>query len=304
MSEPVPLNQQVILITGASTGIGAALARVLATRYQGVRLVLASRNREKLEAVAAHCRDSGAEVLTVVTDMGKADQALALAEKALLHFGYVDILVNNAGYGQMGPVELVPPAACQNQFAVNVLGPLALTQALIPTMRDRGAGRIINISSIGGRTAFPFGGLYSASKFAIEALSDALRMELEPFNIQVSLVEPGAVSTDFFGVIATEIEKTIGDPETTPYRAAFQQMETLEQRTKATVWTSEQVAEVILKALRDRQAKPRYIAATGGRFLIFMLTKLLPTKVVDRFWQKFYGIDRVATDWKARIQEK
>ena len=190
-------STQVVLITGASAGIGAALAQALAARYPGVRLVLAARNVEKLEVVSAQCRQAGAEVLTLGTDMAQPEQAQALAEKAIAHFGPVDVLVNNAGYGQLGPAELIPIAACKNQLDVNVLGPLALTQALIPGMRDRGGGRIINVSSIAGRTAFPFGGLYSASKFALEALSDALRMELEPFNIHVSVIEPGPVSTNF-----------------------------------------------------------------------------------------------------------
>lgn len=297
MSHPTRLAEQVVLITGASAGIGAALAQVAAQRYMGIQLVLAARNAEKLEAVGEDCRKAGAEVLTVATDMAQVEQAQALAQAALEHFGRVDILVNNAGYGQMGPVELVPTAAARLQFETNVLGPLALTQALIPGMRDRQGGRIINISSLGGRTAFPFGGLYSASKFALEALSDALRMELEPFNISVSVVEPGPVSTNFFAVVAQEILKIVPNPENTPYRAAFKKMERLEQQTSANAWTSERVARVILKAMTDRHPLPRYVAATGGKFLLFFLTKALPTKVVDRFWQRFYGIDLVARDW-------
>lgn len=297
MSHPTRLAEQIVLITGASTGIGAALARVTAERYMGVRLALAARNAEKLEAVAEDCRKAGADVLTVPTDMAQVEQAQALAQTALEHFGRVDVLVNNAGYGQMGPVEMVPVAACRLQFETNVLGPLALTQALIPGMRDQGGGRIINISSLGGRTAFPFGGLYSSSKFALESLSDALRMELEPFNIKVSVVEPGPVSTNFFAVVAQEILKIAPHPETTPYRAAFKKMEKLEQQTSANAWSSEQVADVILRAMTVRHPQPRYVAATGGKFLLFFLTKALPTKAVDRFWQRFYGINLVAKDW-------
>ncbi|NJP09974.1 MAG: SDR family oxidoreductase [Leptolyngbyaceae cyanobacterium RU_5_1] len=292
------LAEHVVLITGASTGIGAALAQTLADRYLGIRLVLAARSVEKLEAIATHCQKAGAEVLAVPTNIAQIEQAQALARAALERFGWVDDLVNNAGYGQMGPLELIPPLECRRQFEVNVLGPLALTQALIPSMRDRGSGKIINISSIGGKTAFPFGGLYSGSKFALEALSDVLRMELEPFNIQVSVIEPGAVSTDFFGVIKREVEKVVPDPEVTPYRAAFRKFEDLEKQTNATAWTSEHVAEVIIKALRAERSRPRYVAATGGHFLLFLLTKLLPTKAVDRFWQRFYGIHLITEDWK------
>lgn len=292
------LSEQVVLITGASAGIGAALAQILAQRFIGIRLVLAARNVEKLEAIATLCRKAGAEVLTVPTDLEKIEQVEALARAAIAQFGRVDALVNNAGYGQMGPVELIPNQAAQRQFQVNLLGPLALTRALVPMMRDQGGGRIINISSLGGRLAFPFGGLYSASKFALEGISDALRMELAPFNIKVSVIEPGPVSTNFFVIIAQAVEETVPTPENTPYRAAFEKLKELEKKTSSQAWTSERVAEVIVRALTDRHPRPRYIAATGGNFLLFMMTKVLPTSVVDAFWQRFYGIDLVAKDWQ------
>lgn len=294
------LSEQVVLITGASTGIGAALAQILAQRFMGIRLVLAARSAQKLETVATLCRKAGAEVLAVPTDMGKIEQVEALAQASINHFGRVDALVNNAGYGQMGPVELIPASAVQRQFQVNLLGPLALSQALMPLMREAGGGRIINVSSLGGRLAFPFGGLYSASKFALEGLSDALRMELAPFNIKVSVVEPGPVSTDFFAASAQAVEEAVATPENTPYRAAFKKLKGLEAQTSSRAWTSERVAEVIVLALTDRHPRPRYIAATGGRFLLFMMTKVLPTRVVDAFWRRFYGIDLVAKDWQSR----
>lgn len=294
------LTNQVILITGASTGIGAALAHLLAQRFQNLRLVLAARNADRLDKVAAACRQAGAEVLTVPTDMAQLEQVTALADKAFDQFGRVDILINNAGYGQMGPVELIPLEACQRQFQVNVLGALALIQKVVPGMRDRGQGRIINVSSLAGRVAFPFGGLYSASKFALESLSDSLRMELEPFNIQVSVIEPGPVSTDFFASVAREVEAVIPDPATTPYRAAFAKLEGLEQQTSRNAWTAERVAEVIIQALTAPQAQPRYVAATGGDILLFAMRKVMPTWMVDKFWQSFYGIDRVAAEWKLK----
>ncbi len=294
MSDAHNLTQVVVLITGASTGIGAALAKQLAQRYPGIRLVLAARSQDKLNAVATACQAANAQTLVVPTDLAQVEQAQALAEKALHYFGQIDILVNNAGYGQMGPLELLSPELCQRQFAVNVIGPLALTQKVIPGMRDRGGGRIINISSIGGRTAFPFGGLYSGSKFALEAMSDALRMELEPFNIKVSLIEPGAVHNEFLEVVKHEIEAAIPNPETTPYQPAFATFAELDQRTKATAWNSDQVAEVIIQVLNTPNPRPRYVAATAGGFLVFLLTKVLPTKAVDRFWQRFYGIHLIA----------
>lgn len=295
------LSQHVVLITGASSGIGAALAHTLASQFPGIRLSLAARRLEKLEAIAATCRHMGANVFIVPTDMMQIGQVEALAHKTLEHFGRVDALVNNAGYGQMGPVELIPIEAVQRQFAVNIIAPIALTRVLIPVFREQGGGRVINISSLGGRLAFPFGGLYSSSKFALEGLSDALRMELEPFNIAVSIIEPGPVQTAFFEVANSGVEEAIAHPLETPYRAAFAKLEALEARMKRQIWSSEQVATVIVRALRDRHPRPRYVAATGGDILLFIMTKLLPTWMVDRFWQRFYGIDLVAKDWQDSI---
>lgn len=292
------LSEQVVLVTGASAGIGAALGMLLAQRFPGIKLILAARNAEKLEQIADLCRKAGAEVLVVPTDLEKIEQVENLAKTAIAHFGKVDALVNNAGYGQMGPIELIPNQAVERQFKTNVIGPLALIRAIVPMMRDAGGGRIINISSLGGRLAFPFGGMYSASKFALEALSDSLRMELEPFNIKVSVIEPGPVSTEFFIVAAQAVEETVATPENTPYRAAFKHLEGLEQRTSSRAWTSERVAQVIIQALQSRHPQPRYIAATGGKFLLFMMTKVLPTKLVDKFWQRFYGINLVAQEWQ------
>ena len=304
MPQTPPLAGQVVLITGASAGIGAGLAKVLANRYIGIRLVLAARNVEKLAHVAEQCSKAGADVLTVPTDMAQVEQVQALAKTALNRFGRVDILVNNAGYGQMGPIELIPPAATQRQMQVNVLGAIALIQSLIPAMRDQGGGRIINISSLAGKIAFPFGGLYSASKFALEAVSDALRRELAPFNIRVSVIEPGPVSTEFFDVVDQEIDRTIKDPEHSPYRIAFKKLEDLEKQTSSRAWTSEQVATVILRAMTAQNPRPRYVAATSGDLLLFMMTKVLPTSLVDKFWQRFYGIDLVAKDWQSRKQSE
>ncbi len=294
------LEQQVILITGASTGIGAALAVLLASRYPGIRLGLAARSLERLETVAATCRQAGAEVCVVPTDMAQPEQVKALAAKVLQQFGRVDALVSNAGYGQMGPIELVPTEAVEQQFKVNLLGAITLIQAVIPVMRAQRGGRIITVSSLGGRVAFPLGGLYSASKFALEGLSDALRMELEPFNIKVSVIEPGPVATDFFEAANQQLEKSIANLAETPYGAAVQNLDSLNQRLTRQAWSPEQVADVIIKALQANYPKPRYIAATGGSILLWLMTKVLPTKAVDIFWQRFYGVHLIKQQWQQR----
>ncbi len=302
MTQSPPLAEQVILITGASAGIGAALARRLATRFLGIRLVLAARNQEKLEAVATDCRKGGAEVLVVPTDLSQVEQVKALAEKALEHFGRVDALVSNAGYGHMGPVELIAPEDAQRQFAVNFHAPLVLSQALIPTMRDQGGGRILNVSSLGGRVPFPAGGMYSPSKFALEALSDVMRMELEAFNIKVIVIEPGPVTTDFFSVAGERVDLNIPESGRTLYRAAIQAIKEIEQQTARLAWTPERVADVMIRALQSRHPHPRYVAATGGKMMLFFMRKVLPTRLVDLFWKRFYRIDQVEREWISRTQ--
>lgn len=300
MAQSLPLSEQVVLITGASAGIGAALARRLAAEFLGIRLVLAARNQEKLEAVATDCRKSGADVLVVPTDLAQLEQVKALSKSALERFGRVDALVNNAGYGQMGPVELIAPEDAQRQFAVNFHAPLVLTQTLIPVMRNQGGGRIINISSLGGRVAFPAGGMYSPSKFALEALSDVLRMELDAFNIKVSVIEPGPVTTEFFGIAGERVDLGVPEAGRTLYRPAIQAIKEIEQQTARLAWTSERVAGVIIRALTARNPRPRYVAATGGKTMLFLMTKLLPRWFVDFFWKRFYRIDQVAQQWKSR----
>lgn len=303
MSNPT-LSEQVIFITGASTGIGAALAKTLATQYSGIRLVITARNQAKLEQIANQCREAGAEVLVIPADMADTQQVQALAQTAIAHFERIDAVVNNAGYGQMGPVELVPPEAAKQQFAVNFHGPLTLIQTLIPVMRAQGGGKIINISSLGGRMAFPAGGMYSASKFALEAISDVLRMELKGFNIWVSVIEPGPVRTQFFDVAREKIRLSVPEAGTTPYRAAFEKVEQLKQQTQRLGWTPEAVAQVIVRALKSRHPRPRYVAASGGKILLFLMTKVLPTRISDAFWKRFYGIDRVEKEWKSKLLER
>ena len=300
MTQSPPLAEQIILITGASTGIGAALARRLATQFRGIRLVLAARNQEKLEALATECLKAGADVLVVPTDMSQIEQVKALAHSAIDRFGRVDALVNNAGYGQMGPIELIAPEDAQRQFAVNFHGPLVLTQAFIPLMREQGGGRIINISSLGGHVAFPAGGMYSSSKFALEALSDVMRMELKAFNIKVSVIEPGPVTTEFFGIAGTNVDLNISESGRKLYRAAIAAIKEIDRLTAPLAWSSERVAGVIVRALTDRNPRPRYVAATGGSIMLFLMTKLLPRWVVDLFWKRFYRIDQVEKEWKNR----
>lgn len=284
---------QVVLITGASSGIGAALAEVLAQKYAGIRLVLAARNLSQLEQVASKCQQHNAEVVIIPTDLSQLKQVQSLAQQAIAHFGQVDILVNNAGYGQMGPIELIPPAAAQAQLAVNFHAPLVLAQELIPIMRSQGGGKVINVSSLGGLIPFPTAGMYSCSKFALEALSDVLRMELKAFNIKVVAVEPGPVVTDFFRVAWQKVQESIPNYDQTLYAPVFKNTEAIDQQLDLLGWSAEKTAQAIAKILAKSNPKPRYILATGGKTLVFLMNKVLPLWLRDEFWQRLYGINKI-----------
>ena len=287
------LSGKVVLITGASSGIGAALAETLAANHSGIRLILTSRDRSRLESVADKCRKNNAEVAVISCDLSKLEEVKSLAQQALALYEKVDILVNNAGYGQLGAIELIPPTEAQKQFAVNFHAPLVLAQELIPAMRSQGSGKIINISSLGGRIPFPVVGMYSCSKFALEALSDVLRMELKSFNIKVCAIEPGPVITNFFKVANQKVEQNIPDRDKTVYAPIFKNIEAIDSQLNSLGWSASKTAKAIAKIIAKPNPKPRYVLATGGNTLIFLMNKIFPIWVRDEFWRRFYGLHKI-----------
>lgn len=187
------LVERVVLVTGASMGIGEALARAYAA--QGARLVLAARSAERLRQVAAALPQG--RVLVVPTDLTDPRQIPELVDRALQRFGRVDILVNNAGVGLFSTVSDMDRVQFQRLFALNVFAPIHLIQTVLPLMKYRRQGQIVNISSVAGYVALPAMGAYSASKFSLRALSDTLRVELKQFGIHVLGVYPGRIRTSF-----------------------------------------------------------------------------------------------------------
>ena len=186
------LADKVVLITGASSGIGAAIARLFAR--EGARLALAARSADKLHSFAASL---GPNALAIPTDVTDPDQVRRMVEATVERFGRLDILVNNAGVGVYAPVAGMPPEWFEAGVATNWLGPLHAIQSAVPHMRRQGGGQIINISSVAGKIAIPWMGVYCATKFALNALSASLRMELAADGIQVISVCPGRIATRF-----------------------------------------------------------------------------------------------------------
>lgn len=262
-----------VLITGCSTGVGHAAARLF--RAAGYETFATARDPSTLEDLRA----LGCCILKLdVTD--EADRTAAVAAVAR-EFGAVGVLVNNAGYGQYGPLEEISLEKLRLQFETNVFGGLRLSQLVLPAMRKKGFGRIVNVSSVAGRVSVLGGGAYHASKFAIEALTDALRPEVEPFGIAVVNVLPGPIATHFEATLLHDIPDT--GPQS-PY-AYFKTM--LAKRMREfldpkgwDVLSADDVARVIVKAATASHPSTRYNVGVVAR-LGYIGRALTPDRVVD-----------------------
>jgi short-subunit dehydrogenase len=255
------MKKKTALVTGASSGIGSATAIALA--QAGFITYAAARRTDKMVGL----RDHGIHVIHLdLTDEASIDQCLATIRA---ENGEIDVLVNNAGYGSYGAVEEVPMSEARRQFEVNVFGLATLTQKVIAHMRTQRWGRIINVSSIGGTFATPYGGWYHTTKFALEGYSAALRQELEPFDVDVVVIRPGAIATEWSGIANDSLVAVSGKG---PYAQAVQ--------TLSAVFTSpslekmavppQAIAHVILKAATASKPKTVYAAPFSARIFIFL----------------------------------
>lgn len=252
-----------ILVTGCSSGIGRATAERLAR--SGWTVYATVRRPESLTRLT----DAGCTTLALdVTDDGSMVSAV---ERIEADHGAVGILVNNAGYGEYGPVEEVAGDRARRQFETNVFGPARLAQLVLPAMRRQGWGRIVNLSSMGGRLTFPGGGWYHASKYALESLSDALRFEVRPFGVRVVVVEPGFIRTSFGDTAgSTGGESIAPDSPYAPLMAAVDEglRNAYEGNLARLGGGPEKVAAVVERAITARNPKPRYKVTPSARVLI------------------------------------
>lgn len=268
-----------VLITGCSSGIGRATALRLARRPELTVYATARRPETLADLAAAGCRTLALDV----TDEESMRAAVAAVEA---EHGAVGVLVNNTGYGEYGTVEEVPLERVRAQFETNVYGPARLCQLVLPGMRKAGRGRIVNVSSMGGRLVFPGGGFYHASKYAVEALSDALRFEVVPFGIDVSIVESGLIRTGFGETAAGTLAKTVaGVGNAEPYaklnRVIDAQM-AQSYRSRLLAADPGQVAAVIERAVTARRPRRRYVVTAAAKTLIHM-RRLLGAGTFDAF---------------------
>lgn len=281
------MPDRTVFITGCSSGIGRATAECFAKR--GYRVVATGRKHEALSDLESVGRKNNWELRTVECDLAEEESICAAVSFAHRAFGPVHVLVNNAGYGLMGPVELVPLDEARRQLDVNTLAAMRLVQLVIPDMRAAGWGRIINVSSVAGRIAIPLGGWYSASKFALGALSATLRLELEPFGIQTISIEPGPVKSQF--MVNTELVPPAAEVSAR-YEALYRAFQQRRAGKRPFEISAEAVANVIVRAAEARHPKPRYVLTLPARAGVFAM-RFLSDRMMERVIRGFYGLKKL-----------
>lgn len=276
------MSNRTVLVTGASRGIGRAIALRLARAgwqvFGGVRTDVAAKE------LAAE-----SELITPVElDVTVPDHVAALDHVLP---DRLDALINNAGVAVAGPIETLTRNDMHRQFDVNVFGPLELTRAVLPRLRSA-RGRIVFISSINGRVSFPFTGMYNASKYAIEAVADCLRVELHPFDVQVALVEPGVIDTDPWhqmDQIIDELESRLDPEDRALYSPHFAAERQLVGKIRQNAKPPERVAAAVERQLDRRRMRPRTLVGADARTILGMKT-LLSDRALDAAWSQ--GIKR------------
>jgi NAD(P)-dependent dehydrogenase (short-subunit alcohol dehydrogenase family) len=280
----------VVLVSGCSTGIGRAVAERFARA--GHVVVAGARDPATLtEARALHPE----RLHPIDWDVADAASTRRAVEGTIGRFGRIDVLVNNAGYGQMGPLVELTREAWRRQIETNVVGladAAALAARLPGGMIARRAGRIVNIGSILGRFSIPFSGAYSATKHAVEAISDTLRMELAPFGIDVILVEPGPITTVFTTTARRSLEEILARRDS-PYEYLRPDLQARFDAPRGTAMSADSCAAIIVGAAMRRRP-PTRLRMTGVARIMFWVRRLLSDRLLDALLKPRYGLDREA----------
>jgi NAD(P)-dependent dehydrogenase (short-subunit alcohol dehydrogenase family) len=265
-------TKQVVLVTGASSGMGKAFARALLD--EGMIVYAAARRVEQMADLA----ELGA--ITLKLDITQQEQIEAAVRRIEQDYGGVDVLINNAGFGLYGSLEETSLDDARYQFEVNLFGMARLTQLLLPAMRAKRRGRIINMSSMGGRIYTPMGIWYHATKHAVEGWSDCLRLELSPFNIDVVIIEPGMIATEFNDVLmAPMLERSGRGPYAKMAQAVASTVQATEQRGGGS--SPQVIVRLMLQAVRARRPKTRYVGGQFARPMLF-IRKWFGDRAFDR----------------------
>ena len=293
MEAKIDGRQTVVLVTGGTDGLGRATAMLLAS--QGYRVFAAGRNQQKRAALERLAEEKNIALDTLeldVTSDESADRAIAeIARRA----GPVDVLVNNAGVAIAAAMEEITMEDLRKQFETNVFSMVRMSHRVLPGMRARGRGCIVNMSSIAGRTSNPLMGPYSASKHAIEAISDAMRMELARFGIRVVMIEPGFIPTNIGQASAEASSRYTANAAASPYAHIYLGFLKLWRKIMANAKSSpEDCAQVILRAVQSQAPRARYLVTREAKITAAMRW-LLSDRQLDRMTLRMMGLDRPAS---------
>ncbi|MGW1341428.1 oxidoreductase [Kribbella sp. NPDC002412] len=274
------MTTKIALVTGASSGIGEATARKL--QALGFTVYGAARRVDRMAKLAAD------GIHPIAMDVTDEDSMRAGIDRILAESGRIDVLVNNAGYGSYGALEDVPLSEARYQFEVNVFGAARLIQLVLPGMRAQRSGTIVNISSMGGKIYTPLGGWYHGTKFALEALSDCLRLEVRPFGVDVVVIEPGGIRTEWGGIAADNLRKVSAEG---PYAGQAEPMARSMDSELADRRTSPPsvIADAIAKAVTARRPRTRYLVGFGAKPLV-TLRRILPDRAFDFTIKRATGV--------------
>ncbi|MBN2526701.1 MAG: SDR family oxidoreductase [Deltaproteobacteria bacterium] len=254
------MKENVVIITGCSTGIGRNLAQTLFAR--GYRVVATARRLETIKDIPA--------ALHLELDVTKQASVDAAISQTLTRLGRIDYLVNNAGHSVRAAIEDMDEKPAREMFDVNLWGLIRVTRAVLPHMRKRKAGRIIHVGSVVGKFTMPINGAYSASKHAVEAIANAMRVELKPFNIQVVLIEPGTINTQFMSSSIAKSQEQF-DNSVSPYAKIYERFRTISAHPARKGALPKEVSQVIVRAMEAKHPKARYLAAVGPLYRAILI---------------------------------
>lgn len=272
------VKKKVVLITGCSSGIGRALA--LAFAQQSFQVVATARRMASIKGLSSE------EIHCLELDVTKSDSIQAAIPQILNRFGRIDYLINNAGFLAAGPVIETPIETIRKQLETNVIGPIALAQAVAPQMLQQKSGRIVNVGSVSATLITPFGGIYSGSKADLHALGEAMRLELAPFGIQVITVAPGAIASDLAK------KATITIKEDSIYQPIVQAINDRAHMSQGDATPTDEFAALFVREVTKAKPKSMIKIGKGSKFYI-ALAKYLPKGILDRMRNKRFYLDQL-----------